>query len=219
MNIGITATYCDFEDINLTAADLDKIRRVAENQWGNLSVEKLLPMIYQRHLDTFFKLHWLRALTNSIPELSKWQGHVSVSLCEKAAKLQLPAKPTRVHPLPCSGKNETITTEFKDALFDFFSQMGQHNKQYNQWLTIAGGDGWADISEDARASTLPSVSPRKFSKPPDPQTCTFTVAYRVDRPQLCLWNSLGFMCSAWTLQHLDIALPKSTDQPHRPSRT
>ena len=216
MNIGIAATYCNFEDINLMAADLDKIRCVVENQQGNLSVEKLLPMIDQRHLDMFFKLHWLRAVTNSIPELSKWQGHVSMSLCKKAAKLQLPVKPTRVHPLPCSGKNETITTEFKDVLFDFFSQMGQHDEQYNRWLMIAGGDGWADVSEDAQASILPSVSPRRFSKPLDPRTCTFTVAYWVDRPQSCLWNSLGFMCSARTLQHLDIALPKSTDQPHRP---
>ena len=31
MDIGIAATCCEFEDINLTAADLDdKIRRVAE---------------------------------------------------------------------------------------------------------------------------------------------------------------------------------------------
>jgi hypothetical protein len=33
MNIGIAATYCEFEDINFTAADIDdKTRRVAENQ-------------------------------------------------------------------------------------------------------------------------------------------------------------------------------------------
>jgi hypothetical protein len=51
MNIGIAATYCEFEDINLTAADHDdKIRHVAENQRGNLTV-KLLAMIDQRHLD------------------------------------------------------------------------------------------------------------------------------------------------------------------------
>jgi hypothetical protein len=41
MNIGIAATYCEFEDINLTAADIDaKILRVIENQrlGGNLTV-------------------------------------------------------------------------------------------------------------------------------------------------------------------------------------
>jgi len=99
-------------------------------------------MIDQKHLDTVFELHCLRVLTNSIPELSKWQGHISMLFREKAAKLQLPLKPTRVHPLACSGKNETIITELKDALFDFFfDQMGQHDKQHNRRLTIAGGDG------------------------------------------------------------------------------
>ena len=73
MNIGIAATHYEFEDINLTAADLDdKIRRVAENQRGNLTVEKLLAIVDQRRLDMVFELHWLCALTNSIPELSKY---------------------------------------------------------------------------------------------------------------------------------------------------
>jgi len=73
MDIGITAIYCEFGDINLTAIDLeDKIRRVAENQVGNFKVERLLAMIGQRHLGTVFELHWLRTLTNSIPELSTW---------------------------------------------------------------------------------------------------------------------------------------------------
>jgi hypothetical protein len=56
MNIGVAAaTYCEVEDVNLTAADLDdKIRRVAENKWADLTVEKLLAMIDQKHLDTSF---------------------------------------------------------------------------------------------------------------------------------------------------------------------
>jgi hypothetical protein len=142
MNIGIAATYCEFEDIDLKAADLDdKIRRVAENKRASLTVEQLLAMIDQQHLDTVFELHWLRVLTSSIPELSKWQDHISMLFREKAAKLQLPVKPTKVHPLASSGKNETITTELKEALFDFLGQMGQHEEQHNHRLTIAGGDG------------------------------------------------------------------------------
>ena len=142
MNIGIAATYCEFEDVDLKAADLDdKIRRVAENKRANLTVEQLLTMIDQQHLDRVFELHWLRVLTNSIPELSKWQGHISMLFREKTAKLQLHAKPTKVHPLASSGKNETITTELKDALFDFLGQMGQHDEKHNRRLVIAGGDG------------------------------------------------------------------------------
>jgi len=98
-------------------------------------------MIDQQHLDTVFELHWLRVLTSSIPELAKWEDHISMLFREKAAKLQLPLKPTKVHPLATSGKNETITTELKDGLFDFLAQMGQHDGQHNRRLTIAGGDG------------------------------------------------------------------------------
>ena len=73
MDIGIAATCCEFEDINITAADLDdKIRRVAETSGKILQ------------------------LRSSIPELSKWKGHISMLFREKAAKLQHPAKPTRV---------------------------------------------------------------------------------------------------------------------------
>lgn len=64
--------------VNLKAADLDdQIRRVTENKWANLTIEQLLAMIDQKHLDTVFELHWFRVLTNSISELSKWQGHIS----------------------------------------------------------------------------------------------------------------------------------------------
>ena len=39
MKIGIAATYCEFDDINLKAADLDdKIQRVSENKCVNLPV-------------------------------------------------------------------------------------------------------------------------------------------------------------------------------------
>ena len=82
----IIATYCEFRDINLTAADInDKIRRVAESQRGNLTVETLLAMMDQRHLDTVSELHRLRVLTNSSLKLSKW--HISMLFREKAAFL------------------------------------------------------------------------------------------------------------------------------------
>ena len=69
-------------------------------------------MIDQQHLDTVFKLHWLRMLlvTSSIPELLKWQGHISTLFREKATKLQPPAKTTKIHPLASSGKDEAVTT-------------------------------------------------------------------------------------------------------------
>lgn len=142
MNTGIAATYCELEDVDITAADLDEKRRlVSENRRAKVTIEELLGMIDHRHLDTVLSLHWLRILVNSIPELSKWQEHVSMLFREKAGRLKLPVKPTKVHPLASSGKNETITTELKDALFDFFAQMGQKDGEYLRRKIMAGGDG------------------------------------------------------------------------------
>lgn len=122
MNIGIAATYCELEGVNLSAVDLDERRKlVLEDKRSKLTVSNLLSLIDQKHLDTTFSLHWLRVLVNSVPELSKWKGHVTMLFHEKASKLQLPIKSTKLHPLASSGKNETVTTELKDALFDFFS--------------------------------------------------------------------------------------------------
>ena len=83
MGIVIAATYCEFEYINLTTADInDKIRGVAESQRGHLTIETLLAMVDQRHLGTVFELHRLRVLTNSNLELSEW--YISMLFREKA---------------------------------------------------------------------------------------------------------------------------------------
>lgn len=142
MNIGIAATYCELEDPDLSAVDLGERRKlVLEDKRSKLTIDNLLSLIDQKHLDTVFSLHWLRVLINSIPELSKWKPHVTMLFHERASKLQLPIKPTKVHPLASSGKNETVTTELKDALIDFFDQMGQTESDYIPRVLFAGGDG------------------------------------------------------------------------------
>ncbi|KAG6824880.1 hypothetical protein H0H92_005538 [Tricholoma furcatifolium] len=40
-----------------------------------------------------------------------------------------------------SGKSETMTTELKDAIVDFFGQMGSNAKDFQQRLILVGGDG------------------------------------------------------------------------------
>jgi hypothetical protein len=142
MNIGIAATYCELDGVDLAAVDFaERQKLVLENRRSKLTVHELLSIIDQKHLDTVFTLHWLRVLVNSIPKLSKWKGHVKMLFLEKASKLQLSIKPTNVHPLASSGKNETVSTELKDALFDFFDQMGQTETDYFPQILFAGGDG------------------------------------------------------------------------------
>jgi hypothetical protein len=86
-------------------------------------------------------LQWLRVLTHFVPELVKWKEQVSLLFRTWAAKLRLPSQPTKVHPLATTGKNETVTTELKDAMVDFLSQLGDKPNNYARRLTLVGGDG------------------------------------------------------------------------------
>ena len=59
----------------------------------------------------------------------------------RTAKLLLPCKRSKVHPLATSSKNEMVTTELKDAIFDFLSQTGQTKDDFQRCLTVICGDG------------------------------------------------------------------------------
>ena len=142
MNIGIAATYCELEETDITAFDLmDKRLRIAENRRASLTVEQLASFLDQKHLNTVFPLHWLRILTHYILELSPEKSKVSELFRQHATKLQVPVKATKVHPLASSGKNETVTSELKDALVDFLGQMGQTEQDNTGQIILAGGDG------------------------------------------------------------------------------
>jgi hypothetical protein len=142
MIIGIAATYAEMDGIDISAFDLeDKRRRLAERGRLNATVETFQKMLDQEHIETVSVLHWLRVLTLYVPELSKWKEHISMLFRTRAAKIPLPGQATVVHPLATSGKNETVTTELKDALLDFFSQMGQKQGDYLRRLILVGGDG------------------------------------------------------------------------------
>lgn len=142
MNIGIAATYCELEGVDPAALNLeDRRARILENKRVHLTVDQLVSMIDNDHLNTVFTLHWPRILVHSIPELSKWKEYVLVLFREKAKKLQLLIQATKVHPLASSGKNETVTTELKEAIFDFLTQLGHTEENYTPRLLFAGGDG------------------------------------------------------------------------------
>lgn len=59
----------------------------------------------------------------------------------RCAKEKLPAKPTKAHPLASSSRNETITTDLKEALLDFLEQTGHTNEGFKNRLFPIGGDG------------------------------------------------------------------------------
>lgn len=119
MVIGIAATYSELAGVEVSALDLeDKRRWIAKNLRLKATVKTFLDLLDAKHIETVSTLHWLRVLVHYIPALSKWREHVSMLFRTRASKLPLPAQATIVHPLASSGKNETVTTELKDALVD-----------------------------------------------------------------------------------------------------
>ncbi|KAJ3494472.1 hypothetical protein NLJ89_g10801 [Agrocybe chaxingu] len=142
MNIGVSGTFCEVEGVDLTAGDLDDRRqRLLENKRADLTVEQLLAFIDHQHTRTVFSLHWLQTLISAVPELSKWQKHVTMLFETKATKIQLPSKATKVHPLASISKNETVTTELKDIIIDICQQLGISEGDYDRRLIFVGGDG------------------------------------------------------------------------------
>jgi hypothetical protein len=142
MVIGIAATYFELTGVDISSLNLDDKRHwLAKNKRLTATVKTFLDLLDTKHLETISILHWLRVLVHYIPALSKWKEHISMLFRTRAAKLPLPAEATIVHPLASSGKNETVTTELKDGLLDFFAQMGQAQGNYLRRLMLVGGDG------------------------------------------------------------------------------
>ena len=142
MVIRIAATYAELAGVDVFALDLeDKQQWLAKNQQLHATVKTFLDLLDDKHIETISMLHWLRVLVNYIPALSKWREHISMLFCTRAAKLPLPAQATTVHLLASSGKIKTMTTELKDALVDFFAQMGQLPDDYHHHLILVGSDG------------------------------------------------------------------------------
>jgi hypothetical protein len=104
-------------------------------------VETYLKLINHKHLERVGILHWLWTLVSTIPVLAKHRSHVSLLFRTHAVKHCVPAHPTMVHSLATSSKNETVTTELKDALLDFFNQVGHSHDDYMHQLLLVGGDG------------------------------------------------------------------------------
>lgn len=142
MQIGIAATYFEMDSFVEGAADLDDKRaRIAENKRNDLTLEQVAGWIDNKHLEIVGTLHWLKVLTDYVPELAHYKSHVSMLFRTRAKKHQLPIRETKVHPLASSGKNEVIITELKDALLDFFEQIGQTREDHLRRLIMVGGDG------------------------------------------------------------------------------
>ena len=144
LNIGLAATYyevdIDNNDINLF--DLDqKWRMIEMGERAKLSVAKLQDMIDQHHIENMCILQWIHTLVQRIPQLQHLKPDIGILYQTWVAKQRLPVKVAKVHPLASSSRNETVFTDLKDALTDFFTQTGQTHQDFKQHLFPVGGDG------------------------------------------------------------------------------
>ncbi|KIM63152.1 hypothetical protein SCLCIDRAFT_15631 [Scleroderma citrinum Foug A] len=142
MNVGIAATFIELEGISPNAFDFSvKMQSLEGSQRHQLMVTRLLRYIDQAHLDKVMSLHWLLILANYVPALTHIKKDILTGFRTTAAKLRLPVKASLIHPLATSRRNKTVTTELKDALFDFLEQIGQTEGDYQQRVTLFSGDG------------------------------------------------------------------------------
>ncbi|KAH9908260.1 uncharacterized protein BXZ73DRAFT_84309 [Epithele typhae] len=134
ISIGMAATFVEMPHVSPSALDFDdKQRRLDENLRASVTVTQLLKLIDQDHLRTVGTLGLLRTLVDYIPELARLSPR----------RKEDPAGPhaSPVHPLGSCAKNETITSELKDALIDFLDQTGQDNTKPKRRVTFVVGDG------------------------------------------------------------------------------
>lgn len=168
LNIGMAATYIELEDVDPKAFDLDdKRQRLTENKRSKLDVDQLLALIDQDHLEVVGVLQWLHVLCNYIPELEPFKSHVSMLYRTRAAKLRLPVKATKVHPLATSSKKETVMTELKDGVVDFLGQLGQKQGEYlssNSLMRLSGRNSAGDRRLYLESTALSQVSYRQLER-------------------------------------------------------
>jgi hypothetical protein len=79
MNVGLAGIFIEVEDADPAACNLDdKRRHLAENKCASLTINQLIDMLQQDHLEQVFALQWLRNLTHFVPDLTKWKEQVSL---------------------------------------------------------------------------------------------------------------------------------------------
>jgi hypothetical protein len=111
------------------------------NLRGTVTVESLLTLIDFPHLRTIGFLQFLSALAAYTPELEFLKSEIHLRYRTRCQKYQLDLDHSDINTLACSGKNEAIIPELKDALLDFENQIGQTETDYDPKLWWAGGDG------------------------------------------------------------------------------
>ena len=87
LHVGTAATVAEAEDFEPSAMDIDdRVARIVENKWKDVTVNKLLALVDQPHAELVAALQWLQILVHYVPEFSKYKPMVSELYRTKGAK-------------------------------------------------------------------------------------------------------------------------------------
>jgi hypothetical protein len=143
LNIGIGATFYEApEGIDASVFDLDQKRvELAKEKRRTLTTLDFVRLINNQHLTRTGELWWIKILVDNIPQLAHHKEHLNILFRTRVAKNPLPKKPTKLHTLASSSKNEAVLTELKDAVLDILEQTGQTKENFKRRKFPIGGDG------------------------------------------------------------------------------
>ncbi|KAJ3991231.1 hypothetical protein F5050DRAFT_1802198 [Lentinula boryana] len=145
MLIGCAGTYCEGEELEEGALDLDdKKRCLKQNLRASLSFDQLWSLIDHDFFTKVLPLQWLGTLfgfLDDLPEIHQY-GNQLQQLYEKiGTKQKVSPCTTKVYPLKSNAYNETVTAELLKAIQDFLAQLGMSSDHFVRRLILAGGDG------------------------------------------------------------------------------
>jgi hypothetical protein len=138
-------------------------------------VEVLLGFVDQVDADDTGTLHFLDTLSRCIPSLKPLCKEISLRLAATET-ISMPPGPAVVHPLACNGRKETIPTDLKEGMLDFFQQIGQTPESYLKCKLPIGGDGLT------YAMLLQLQNFLQYSKDP-------FKSFEIMEPQLQVWHT------------------------------
>ncbi|KAJ7613612.1 hypothetical protein DFH06DRAFT_1014822 [Mycena polygramma] len=177
MNVGMSALWVEgWSCIDVQVFELaDKRRYIGHNARASLTVDQLFGFLDQEDADLTGFHQWLEVLVRCIKPLNSQIPDVQ-ALSRGTSKLLAPLEKSVVHPLGPSGKKETIPSELKEGLLDFFAQVGQLPGDYLARKLIVGGDGLS------YAMLLQLQTYLQFHKDP-------FKSFEIIEPQLQVWHT------------------------------
>ncbi|KII85951.1 hypothetical protein PLICRDRAFT_115567 [Plicaturopsis crispa FD-325 SS-3] len=142
---GFAGTAVELHDYEPEAFDLQELkRRRALMERKQLTADMILNDIDWDHLDAVGMMHFLRALVEFVPALSRYRQEVQKLLQTRLRKIQIPLNHrSNIIPLGSNSADEMTVQGMKEAVVDFLdAQMGisDEEKLANR-ICIFSGDG------------------------------------------------------------------------------